>query len=366
MPVTAGGEGLATYVCHSDPTRAAGKGSCRHKGARGGGRSQEESRLLCEGSAPPPPPPRALSQGTPHPRMALPPPRGQTTPLALLRTLQNPAEGSQTRSPGWACALGAARMPAWDAGLGILSPDSAPPFEKETFTSQETKGRTRSKEPSGLHFRRPVARPQVCAQATNRLRKRTSRWWLHANEPLIAFCKQYLCKWHRALQAAQAPHSWLTCHHPPFISRTELGHLRRPPHTPRTPSGSPGRRPRVPVLTSARASPARKPPPSPLGCKPLAPRPEQSQQAGSGLGDMLCGQLTILVTGRGLPTVSERRKGPQAGRRRGKRENHYRRHIQLVSETSQKDVNCSRSRNVRKKEKGEECAPKLPKATSGH
>lgn len=138
-----------------------------------------------------------------------------------------------------------------------------------------------------------------------------------------------------------------------------------PPHT-RTPSGSPGRRPRVPVLTSARASPARKPPPSPPGCKPLAPRPEQSQQAGSGLGDMLCGQLTILVTGQGLPTVSERRKGPQAGRRRGKRENHYRRHIQLVSETSQKDVNCSRSRNVRKKEKGKECAPKLPKATSGH
>lgn len=130
------GEGLATYVCHSDPTRAAGKGSCRHKGARGGGRSQEESRLLCEGSAPPPPPPRALSQGTLHPRMALPPPRGQTTPLALLRTLQNPTEGTRTRSPRWACALGAARMPAWDAGLGILSPDSAPPFEKETLNLQ--------------------------------------------------------------------------------------------------------------------------------------------------------------------------------------------------------------------------------------
>lgn len=197
-------------------------------------KARRGARPLCEGSAPPPPPPHALSQGTPHPRMALPPPRGQTTPLALLRTLQNPTEGTRTRSPRWACALGAARMPAWDAGLEILSPDSALPFEKETFTSQETKGRTRSKEPSGLHFRRPVARPQVCAQATNRLRKRTSRcWWLHANEPLIAFCKQYLCKWPRTLQAAQAPHSWLTCHHPPFISRTELGHLRRPPtHTP--------------------------------------------------------------------------------------------------------------------------------------
>lgn len=118
MPVTARGEASPRMPATPTPHELKGT-ACAGTGEPAGrveaGCPLGAAHLLCEGSAPPPPPPRALNRGTPHPRMALPPPRGQTTPLTALGTLQNPAEGTRTRSPRWVSALGAGETLAGDA-----------------------------------------------------------------------------------------------------------------------------------------------------------------------------------------------------------------------------------------------------------
>lgn len=157
-----------------------------------------------------------------------------------------------------------------------------------------------------------------------------------------------------------------TCHHPPFISRTEPQPPAEPlPHTPR-PFRLPGRQPSVlsPAFHTCRSCSQSSPVPTGVQATRPAGRAEPAGSAGTWGRILRAGHDS---RHRPRPSDSEGSKGPQAGRRRVKRENHYRQYIQLVSQTRQKDVNYSRSRNVqKKKEKGKERPLKPPEATSGH
>lgn len=135
----------------------------------------EGVHLLCEGSAPPPPPPRALNRGTPHPRMALPPPRGQTTPLTALGTLQNPAEGTRTRSPRWVSALGAAETPAGDVARGALALTALGLLKRKHFHHRKPSEEPEVKSVRPAFQKASHQTSNLCTQAKNGLQKSTSR-----------------------------------------------------------------------------------------------------------------------------------------------------------------------------------------------
>lgn len=152
-----------------------------------------------------------------------------------------------------------------------------------------------------------------------------------------------------------------TCHHPPFISRTEPQPPAEPlPHTPR-PFRLPGRQPSVlsPAFHTCRSCSQSSPVPTGVQATRPAGRAEPAGSVGTWGRILRAGHDS---RHRPRPSDSEGSKGPQAGRRRVKRENHYRQYIQLVSQTRQKDVNYSRSRNVQKKRKRKRMSPETSRS----